>query len=517
VSKKGLMLFTLILGVFMGALDTNIVSPALSSIISEFNVNTSWATWTVTIYTLVYAVSMPIIGKLADRFGGRRLYRIGIILFAIGSLLSALSTNMVMLALARSLQAIGGGGIFPVATAEVGNAFPPEKRGAALGIIGATFGVASILGPNVGSFLISHYSWHAIFWINIPISIIIICLTFTLPNEASESKPIDFFGAVLLSGIILCLMYGLTNLSPDNLAASFQSWRVSGFLLLSFVLIPLLVLWEKRVQDPIIDLNLFRKRELVVTFTLSVLTGATLATLFFVPMFAEKVLGIAIGHSGYIMTPLALASAISAGGGGKVLDSKGPKVLMLGGFTLFFVGCLMIVFWVSTLTQYIITLAVLGFALGMVIGAPLNYLVLNNVKKEESASSMAVLSLFRSLGTTIAPTIMATFITSAVQKIPSTAQETMKATVTKLAQTNPELLRKLPPMPAQAAGKNTDYVQLLNLFPPELANPIKAAIQELITHGFKQIYIAGLIITVAGVVLSLALSSQSKPQTQPGK
>jgi hypothetical protein len=121
------------------------------------------------------------------------------------------------------------------------------------------------------------------------------------------------------------------------------------------------------------------------------------------------------------------------------------------------------------------------------------------------------------LGTTIAPTIMATFITSAVQKIPSTAQETMKATVTKLAQTNPELLRKLPPMPAQAAGKNIDYVQLLNLFPPELANPIKAAIQELITHGFKQIYIAGLIITVAGVVLSLALSSQSKPQTQPGK
>ena len=178
-----------LLGIFMGAIDTGIVTPARTIIQHDLMVNENTGIWMITIYTLAYAASIPIMGKLADKFGRKYIYLISISLFGIGSLFCGLSQNFEsfpMLLIARVVQAIGGGGIVPIATAEFGTTFPKEKRGLALGLVGGVYGVANIFGASAGSAIIDIFgqsNWQYIFYINVPITIFILIAGFlTLPN-----------------------------------------------------------------------------------------------------------------------------------------------------------------------------------------------------------------------------------------------------------------------------------------------------------------------------------------------
>jgi len=257
--KQRYILITFLLGVFMGAIDAGIVAPALTAIVQDFGINFKWSVWVVTIYTLIYAVSMPIIGKLADLYGRKNLFMIGIILFGIGSLLAGFSSTMAWMMIARIIQALGGGGIMPIANAVIGQSFPPEKRGMALGLVGATFGVATIIAPNLGGFIVDQLNWRWIFFINVPISIMIIAMALKIPNQVeNEKKQLDWLGTMVLSIIILALMYGLTNLEVNNVVSSILSWKVWPFLLLSVGLIYPFILLEKRAIDPTITLRYFK-------------------------------------------------------------------------------------------------------------------------------------------------------------------------------------------------------------------------------------------------------------------
>ena len=197
------------LGIFMGALDTGIISPARGVIASNLNISQSTSIWMVTIYTLVEAVSMPITGKLADRMGRKRIYITCIILFITGSIICWVSNvveNYSLLLIGRAVQALGGGGVMPVATAYIGSSFPIEKRGTALGFVGATYGIATIIGPTLGTAILSisgNNNWGYLFLVNAPISVIIIALALTLPEnkETSALKKLDFLGANKLSSV----------------------------------------------------------------------------------------------------------------------------------------------------------------------------------------------------------------------------------------------------------------------------------------------------------------------------
>lgn len=139
------------LGVFMAALDNGIISAALTTINSSFNVEANWGAWGVTLYTLGLAISVPIVGKLSDRYGRKKLFIVEIALFGLGSLLVALSPNFTFYLISRFIQALGGGGIFIIGTSYVVSTLPAEKQGKALGLLGGMNGVAAVLGPNIGS------------------------------------------------------------------------------------------------------------------------------------------------------------------------------------------------------------------------------------------------------------------------------------------------------------------------------------------------------------------------------
>ena len=410
--KLRFILITFLLGVFLGALDSGIVSPALTTLIEDLGIDLKWTVWVVTIYTLVYAVSMPIVGKLADLFGRKRIFLTGITLFAIGSLIAGFSQSLSFLLVGRAVQALGGGGIIPIANAVIGSSFPKEKRGMALGFVGAMFGIATILGPNVGGFFVAQFSWRWIFFINVPIALIIIIMGLKLPDDRTEAKKpsLDWGGAGVLSFVIISLLLGLTNLDTNEFAQSIQSIMVWPLLLISVVFIYPLIRVEKAAKDPILKLNYFKDRNIVLALLISMITGIGIISMIFVPSFSEIILLLSRGQGGYVMTILAVASGFAAPIGGILLDKWGAKQVVLLGFSLSLLGSLSFVYladgWITLSFGMILS----GIGIGFTMGTPLNYIILELTPDREAGSALSLVSLFRSVGTSLGPVILAGFI-----------------------------------------------------------------------------------------------------------
>ncbi len=412
-----------LLGIFMGAIDTGIVTPARPIIAEQLGVDESAGIWMITIYTLAYAAAIPIMGKLADRSGRKPVYLLSIALFGAGSLLCGLSQDVGsfgMLIASRAIQAIGGGGILPIATAEIGTAVPAERRGLALGLVGAVFGVANIFGASAGSLILGiagNANWQWIFYVNIPISLLIIVAgVLLLPNHRGEPAPIDVWGGALLVAMILALLYGLRNLDYLDVATSITHPDVWPFLAAFVALLPILILVERRAADPVLNLGYFTDRGIALTLLLSLLSGVILMGVVFVPQFAENSLRLPAGSGGYVVIALGLTSGIGAPLSGRLTDRFGPKPVLGFGLLVSAIAAACIVWWAvpsPSLTSVMVSLCLVGLGLGFVIGSPLNYMMLERTPPEESSSALATLSLVRSIGTTLAPAIMVGFLAQA--------------------------------------------------------------------------------------------------------
>jgi EmrB/QacA subfamily drug resistance transporter len=424
--KSGLamILVVYLLGIFMGAIDTGIVTPAREIIQNGFGVDAKTGIWMITIYTLAYAASIPIMGKLADRIGRKTIYMLSIILFGLGSLLCGLSHfagNFWFLVGARAIQAIGGGGIVPIATAEFGTSFPPEKRGMALGLVGAVYGIANIFGSLAGSAILNIFgnqNWEYIFFVNVPITIfIIIAGIFTLPNNKDDCpKKIDVLGILVVAAMVLSLLYGLKNIDFFNFSATIGSTSVYPFLIIFVVLLPVLILVEKKAADPVIQLRYFTSLRIVIALVVAFAAGFILMGIVFIPSFSENALKVPTGNGGYFTMILGFLAGVSAALSGKMIDKMGAKRVLFLGFAISIVGALFLFFVAAAspaLWNVIISLALLGLGLGFTMGAPINYMMLENIPDKEASSGLATLSLIRSIGTTIAPALMVGFIAHA--------------------------------------------------------------------------------------------------------
>lgn len=392
-TSTGLMVLTFLLGIFMGALDHGIVGPALSSIFQTFEVSPSWGGWSLTLYTLAFAVSIPVLGKLSDRFGRKPTFMFGIFVFAAGSLLCAVAPSFPVFLLGRALQGIGTGGIFPITAAQIAVSFPPEQRGAKLGLIGAVFGTGSILGPVVGGAIIKYLDWQWVFLINLPISAVILIMAGRLRLEQQvQKKPIDYSGIAVLSIAIVSLMYGIT---------SGQWWAAAAGL----AAVPVLVLVEKRQADPVVNLAYFKRSRTLTLLAVTMISGTVMSVSFFLPVFAESVLGLAKGNSGFTVTPYAVASALASFFGGVMADRLGARKVMLLGFGVAAAGALALGTAVDGFAVFYSATLVMGFGVGIIIGAPINVLMLQAVELKEAGSAVGYLSLFRSIGSSLGPVI----------------------------------------------------------------------------------------------------------------
>lgn len=401
--KKGLSknatIFTFLLGIFMGALDHGIVGPALSSILETFGIATSWGVWSFTIYTLLFAVSIPVLGKLSDRFGRKQMFVFGISMFAAGSLLAAVAPNFSVFLVGRAIQAIGTGGIFPITGAQIAMSYPTEKRGKMLGLIGMVFGLGTILGPVAGGVIIQSMDWQWIFLINIPISIFILLLMSAVRQEQPiMMKPIDYKGILVLVALILSVMLGITLEKVLLIAAG-------------IILVPILMAVERKSVDPVMNLRYFTKSNTLTLLLSSMISGFVMASATnMIPFFSETILGMDKGDAGMSVTPLAIASAAASLIGGFLVDKAGAQRALLLGFAITLVSGAVMATGVESLAVFYPVITLMGFGIGIIIGAPLNVLILQAVDPKDSGTAVGYISLSRSLGSTMGPTVAGLFL-----------------------------------------------------------------------------------------------------------
>lgn len=437
-SKKvqNILMVMFLLGIFIGAMDDGIVSPARTIIADALNVSADVSIWMITIYTLVYAVVMPISGKLADRYGKKKLFVISIAIFGIGSALSGISdylNSYSFLIVARVIQAVGGGGIMPIATAFIGESFPKEKRGSALGITGATYGIATTLGPTIGSAILNLFgndNWGILFFINVPICIIVLLISIKVKIQEPKytDRKLDVKGSVILSLMILGIMYGVTNLNFHDFYSSITSTKVYPYLIIFVVLLPIFIYLEKKAEDPVLNLNFFKNRNIVITLIMAFVVGCGMMSVVFIPQFGENILRIPQGSGGYLITIVALCSGMAAPIGGKFIDKFSAKVVLLVGFAFSILSSLLLALNVcktNSAPMLFISLILMGIGMGLTMGTPLNYLMQVNVKKTDASSAQATVSLIKSLGIAISPNILVNFIAVAGDKMPSKLMEVM--------------------------------------------------------------------------------------------
>lgn len=441
--KKGYVLVAVVylLGLFIGALDTGIVTPARTVIQTDLGVDDQSGVWLITIYTLAYAAAIPVMGKLADKYGRKYIYLTSIFLFGLGSLLCGLAqdfSNFSMLLVARAIQAVGGGGIMPVATAEFGTAFPPEKRGMALGLVGGVYGIANVFGASAGSLILDIFgqsNWQFIFYVNLPICAFIIIAGLAALSNSKEKdvRPIDIWGTITLVLMILSLLYGLRNLDLFDIAHSIQSTDVYPFLIAFVVLLPIFLFFEKRAADPVLNLSYFKNPSIVATLLLSIITGVIMMGMIFIPQFAENALYLPSGSGGYFVIILGLFAGVGSPMSGKLIDNMGVKVVLGFGLVVSVLGSLFLGFVAvpnPSILTVTVSLVLIGLGLGFTMGTPLNYMMLEKTDQKEANSALATLSLVRSIGTAIAPAIMVAFIAQAGTTAQAAIEDSLPKTVT---------------------------------------------------------------------------------------
>ncbi len=392
------LLLTLALGVFAGALDLGVLSPALPAIARSFAVAPRDVAWVFTLYLFANVIAIPVMSKLSDSYGRRSIYTLCVALFGMGSLLAIVAPSFVVFLLARAIQAIGAGGIFPVATAAIADRVPLERRGSALGLLGAIWGLAAILGPNLGGILTHFFSWHWIFAANVPLAIVVIALAQrNVPGPAAHRRgPLDVAGIAVLAVGLLGIMVGLTRL--DVHAARLGNGVVFGALAVSALAFLAIVPIERRAKEPVIAPQLFAGRQLVLTYGLEVLIGLLEGALFFIPAALVAAAGVNYAAAGAISALGALMFVAVIPLAGRALDAFGSRAVLLCGALLTAAGLALFALTQATLPLASFSIALAGVGFGALLGAPTRYIITNEVPSSMRGTAVGLLSVFLIIG-----------------------------------------------------------------------------------------------------------------------
>ena len=414
------ILFAVLLGILLAALDQTIVGTALPVIVTDLNGNDVY-TWAFTSYLLTATISGPIYGKLSDLYGRRNIFIIGVAIFLIGSLLCGLSQEMWQFILFRGIQGLGAGALFPVALAIIGDIFAPSERGKYQGFFGAVFGLSSVIGPAIGGIITDTIGWHWIFYVNIPLGVVVLTVIWrTLPvhTEDVSDRSLDYAGAALLTGALVPILVGLTN----KQAGDWADPSVGGLILLGFIILPIFLWVESRAHEPLVPLHLFRIPAFSGSVTAMFLAAmGFFAAVVFLPRWFQVVNGSSALESGYQILPLLAGLIFSAIVSGQIVArTRQYKVIVVGGMVLLALGL-----FLSTnirpdtpLPLLWLWMAIIGFGIGPAF-AVFTLVVQNNVPVRQLGAATSSLTLFQQVGGTVGLAITGTIFTETLlQEVP---------------------------------------------------------------------------------------------------
>jgi EmrB/QacA subfamily drug resistance transporter len=471
----------LLLVLLLASLDQTIVSTALPTIVGDLG-GVSKLSWVVTAYLLSSTVVGPLYGKLGDLYGRKVLLQTAIVIFLVGSALCGISQNMTELIVFRAIQGLGGGGLFVITIAVVGDIIPPRDRGRYQGYFGGVFGVSTVIGPLLGGFFVDNLSWRWIFYVNVPIGLVALAVIATAFQARSDQvrHTIDYAGAVLLAGglsaIVLFTSLGGTTYpwgSPQLIALV-----VGGVVLLAaFVLV------EARAAEPILPLDLFRNRVFAVTSAVGFIVGLALfGAITYLPLYLQDVKGHSPTTSGLLITPMMAGLLITSIGSGQLISRFGRyRPFPIVGTAIMAVG-LALLSRLRVDTTTLVTgayMLVLGLGLGLVI----QVLVLaaqNSVDYKDLGVASSGSTLFRQVGGSIGVAIFGAIFAN---RLAHDLAARLPAGARVPASPNPEALKRLPP------AAHTAYVTAITdaLQPVFLAAAGAAVLAFLLTWLLREV------------------------------
>ncbi|HUB14873.1 MAG TPA: MFS transporter [Acetobacteraceae bacterium] len=393
------VLGVVLIGATMSALDISIVNIALPTIRAEFGVHLSLIEWVSIAYMIVLAISLPIVGRLADIYGRSLLYNIGFGIFVLGSALCGLAPNAVFLIVARALQAIGAGLLQANSVALITQVFRSRELGRALGVQAATQATAMALGPFVGAVLVAWVGWRAIFYVNVPIGIVGgIAAHFVLPryHPSSRRAKIDYPGIFLFTAALMGLALGVNHAETNG----WDSLAVLTEMVVGITCLAAFVFAEQWTKSPTIDLGLFRHYRLIAgNVTAFLAYYALFAVLFLLPFYFEQVLGYSTLLSGVLLMPVPASMAVLAPFAGTACDRFGARNLTLAGSFMLVLGTCMLMFTsaVRHPALLVFAMAILGAGLGIFTPAN-NRATMAATPRDKLGVMGGLLNMMRSLG-----------------------------------------------------------------------------------------------------------------------
>ncbi len=487
-----------VLGAIMSILDITVVNVALRTFQTEFGTDGvplpySTVAWTVTAYTLALATVIPLTGWAADRFGTKRLYMTAVLLFTAGSVLCATATSIEMLIAFRVLQGLGGGMLMPLGMTIMTRAAGPARMGRLMAVLGIPMLLGPIFGPILGGWLIDNYSWHWIFLINVPIGIGALVYAFVvLPSDRPEpSETLDWIGVLLMSPGLALFLYGISSIPAEG---GIRHAKVLVPGIVGAALIVAFVIYSFHPKHPLLDLRLFRNRNLTISIvTMFLFAASFFGGLLLMPQFLQQVQGETPLQAGWLMAAQGLGAMLTMPIAGALVDRFPVGRIVPVGIALIAAG-------MFTLTQieadsshwgFIIpTLFVMGLGMGATM-MPLMTSALKTLKHHEVARGTTLLNISQQVASSVGVATFSVILTNAFNDTPIIAQGGQF--LTEVQSKGPDaaagLLQQLPIVGEFIAQNGGNPAQAL----PALAQAVADAAAAAYAHTF---WVAAVLVTL---------------------
>ncbi|HTP12217.1 MAG TPA: DHA2 family efflux MFS transporter permease subunit [Bacteroidota bacterium] len=414
-SYKWWVLANVMIGTFMAVLDATIVDVSLAKIMATFGIGVDDVKWVATAYLLVFAVVLPTTGWIADHFGYKKSYTLGLSLFTVGSLLCSLAWNETALVVFRVVQGAGAGFIMPVGMAIVTREFPPEKRGVALGFWAIAAAASVSLGPTLGGYLIDNFSWHSIFDINVPVGAIGVFATIVIQREykTATTRSFDFIGFVSVTTFLTALLLALSDGNAEWNTGGWTSPFIVTCFALSLVGLFVFLMVELNTRHPLIELGLLKNFNFgMANLVLFIFGMGMFGSTFLLPLYLQNALGYTAYQAGSLFLPVGLIMAVMAPIAGQLSDKVNPKIPALIGISVLalslFVNRTLSLF--SETSSIMVSLYLRGVGMALIF-TPLSALALSDIPREKMAQASGLFNVLRQIGGSFGVALMGTLLT----------------------------------------------------------------------------------------------------------
>jgi len=505
-TNRKLLLIGLIIAMFFSALDGTIVGTAMPKIVGDLG-GLSLMTWLTTAYLLTSTTVVPIAGKLADLLGRRSVYIAGLVIFMAASALCGIANNMTELIIYRGIQGIGGGVMMPMAMIVIGDMFTGKERAKFQGVFGGIYGLASVIGPQIGGWIVDSLNWKWVFYINLPVGILATIFIALGLKGRKNTGPINFDIAGMVT-MIVGVVSLLLALSLGGVDYDWNSWQIIGLFALALLGIISFIIVENKAKEPILPMHYFKNRTFVTLNLIGFfMTIGMFGAIMFVPFFMQGIVGVSATASGTIMTPMMVTMIITSIIGGQLVFKIGIKPQIITGMFVMATG----LFFLTTLdmdsSKLIATtfMGVIGLGLGLVM--PTITLALQETfSKTELGVVTSSSQFFRSIGGTFGVTIL-----GAVMNSKSGALLTDELV---------PFLNKLPEQAAPLADKFKETIatspqgvfqmlfneETLKQIPTQILKPMLPIIKTSLMESLHAVFFTALIFIGIGALITLFLN-----------